>query len=265
MSKRWSLPTLTLTAALATVAAAPAWALGPFGVGVGADYVSRYIWRGYDLVEDNRPAFQPSGTISYSPTDTLTASFSVWASYGVSEPDSANEWDEIDYTVSLDYAPSDTVSISLGHIYYFFPTASGPKTSDVNDTKEVYVGVSVGLPANLSADLAVYYDYNNGKGIYANFGLGYSRGLSETVSVSLGANVGYMNYSEDDPETAFYADKDGDAFRGFSDANFTVGVDVALGYGFTLANSLVYTIPLDDAINSADREVWTLTSLSFEL
>ncbi|MFU8858424.1 MAG: transporter [Deferrisomatales bacterium] len=233
-------------------------------LGLGADYASRYIWRGYDLVEDNRPAFQPSATVSLTPADALTLSFNVWASYGVSEPDSANEWDEVDYTLALDYALSDRVSLSLGHIYYHFPTARGPKRSDVNDTKEIFLGVSVGLPANLSTDLTVYYDYDNGKGIYANLGLGYSRALSEAVTVNLGANVGYMSYTEDDPETAFYTDEDGDAFKGFSDANFQLGVDVDLGHGFSLSNALVYTIPLDDAINTADREVWTLTSLSFE-
>lgn len=244
-----------------TLSSSPALALGPVSMGVEADYASRYIWRGYDLVENNRPAFQPSATASYSPTDAATVSFNIWTSYGVSVPDSKNEWDEVDYTLSLDYSLSDKLSISTGYIFYTFPTVDD---SDNNDTKEFYLGASMALLAELSGDFTVYYDHDNGKGFYANLGLGYSKQASEAVSFSAGANVGYMSYTEDDPKRAYYTDKNGEALKGLSDANFSIGAEVDMGGGFTLSNTLAYTIPLDDDINEADKEVWTLTAISTE-
>lgn len=263
MLKKWIAPALVL----ATVAAAPAWAIGPVDVGLGADYVTRYIWRGYDLVPDNNPAFQPSGSVGFSPMEGLDLSAAVWASYGLSDSsDKAsrdkNEWDEIDYTVGLDYAITDTLSVSLGHIYYFFPQVSD---SDLNDTKEVYVGVSMGLPYDLSTGLTVYYDYDNGKGIYANWTIDYSRSLSEAVAVAAGFNVGYVNYTEDAEDDGFYVDADGDALQTFSDATLSMGVDVDLGYGFALANYLYYTMPLGDLKDDVNdnNEAWGKVTLSY--
>jgi len=252
---------ITIAAITAALSTAPALALGPVSMGVEADYASRYIWRGYDLVEDNRPAFQPSVEASFSPVEAASISFNIWSSYGVSEPDSKNDWDEVDYTLGLEFSLNDSISFSGGYIFYTFPNVDD---SDLNDTKEIYLGASVALPLNLSTDFTVYYDHDNGKGIYANLGLGYSRDLSEAISISAGANAGYMSYTEDDPDKAFYTDKDGDAFKGFSDANFSCGAEANLGGGFTLSNAINYTIPLSDDINEADKEVWTMTALSME-
>lgn len=250
-----------LALALTGLAAArTCFALGPVTVGLEVDHVSRYVWRGYDLVEDNRPAVQPSGTVTWEPAENLSLFADVWASYGVSEPDSGNQWDEIDYTLGLEYALSEGISLSLGHVFYHFPPLGGD--SEGNDTQEVYAGVDAGCPHGLFASLYLYYDYDDGDGLYANLGVGYERDLAEGVSASLGADVGYMSYRRDADDGGFYLDLDGDGFRGFSDANFKLGVSADLGYGLTLAETLTYTLPLDDAINGADREVWTLTALS---
>ena len=52
----------------------------PVSVGVEADFASRYIWRGFD-VYGNGGAFQPSGFVTYAPTDAMSVTGSVWASY----------------------------------------------------------------------------------------------------------------------------------------------------------------------------------------
>ncbi|MBI5015836.1 MAG: hypothetical protein HZB55_10145 [Deltaproteobacteria bacterium] len=263
--KRTTIRALLALAALGA-AAGPAAALGPVDVTAAGDYVTRYIWRGYDLVPDNNPAFQPSGAVGYSPLKGLNVSGSVWGSYGMSDsedkiPQDENKWDEIDYTINVSYAVSDTVSVSVGHIYYFFPQVLD---ADADDTKEVYTGVSVGLPLNLSTGLKIYYDYDNGKGIYANWTIDYSRKLSDAVSVFSGFNVGYMSYTKDAADGGFYVDSKGDALRTFSDANLGLGLSVDLGHGLSLTNALYYTIPLGDVRDDVNdhNECWGKVSLA---
>lgn len=81
-------------------------------VSVGADLVSRYIWRGLDFGE--AATIQPGITFS-------AGNFSIgsWASYGVSSAAGANEHDLfVSYSLALPFG-----TLGLGVTDYYFPNA----------------------------------------------------------------------------------------------------------------------------------------------
>jgi uncharacterized protein (TIGR02001 family) len=240
-----TLRTKIILAVAALLVSIPAFA-APVSVGVEADFASRYIWRGFD-VYDNGGAFQPSGFVAYAPTDALSVTGSVWASYNM---DVTETLDEVDYTLDVSYTISDMISVSAGAILYVFPEVSGD-----DNTSEAYGSVSLTLPSNLSASAAIYYDYDDGDGYYVNCGLEYGVALKEGVDLSLGANVGYMDYDEE----GMYA-----GFDGISDYNFTAGISADAGNGLGISISATQTISGDDEIN-VDDEFWTMAALSYEL
>ncbi len=218
----------------------------PVSVGVEADFASRYIWRGFD-VYDNGGAFQPSGFVSYSPTEALSVTGSVWASYNM---DVTETLDEIDYTLDVSYTVNDMTSVSAGAILYVFPEVSGD-----DNTSELYGSIGIALPADFSASVALYYDYDDGDGYYVNAGLEYGKTIKEGVDLTLGASVGYMDYDDE----GMYA-----GFDGISDYNFSAGLSADVGYGFAMALSATQTISGDDKINTND-EFWTLAAISYEM
>ena len=105
-------------------------------VGVTTDLLSKYIWRGQNVVDDW--VLQPSVSVGYK---GLTAS--VWANL-----DLMGDWvddgeiSEVDYT--LDYSNTfggqDVLGYSVGMIYYDFPNTPWEATT------EVYGGLTAALP-----------------------------------------------------------------------------------------------------------------------
>ena len=108
---------------------------GDVAFGVGADFMSKYVWRGQNLVDDW--VLQPSVSASYQ---GFTAS--VWANSDMTG-DTADDWEltELDYTI--DYSGTvpgaDGIGYSIGAIYYYFPGGDA--------TTELYWGFSFDVPA----------------------------------------------------------------------------------------------------------------------
>ena len=84
--------TILSIAVLSLTALAPARAQDKLEASVGADFVSRYIWRGLDL-----------GGVSFQPTlglDWKGLSLSAWGSVGISNPADTKEFDlTLSYTI----------------------------------------------------------------------------------------------------------------------------------------------------------------------
>jgi hypothetical protein len=158
-------------------------------VGTSADFLSKYVWRGQDLVDDW--VLQPGASIGYK---GITASF--WGNLDLTD-DNGNqgEFSEIDLT--LDYSGQvpgiDLVSYSLGVINYDFP-ASG-----ADDTWELYWGFGLDVPA--SPSVTVYHDVDEVDGTYVSFGIGHSfENLFEIdsgvgVGLDLSASIGWGSAS----------------------------------------------------------------------
>ena len=158
-------------------------------VGTSADFLSKYVWRGQDLVDDW--VLQPGASIGYK---GITASF--WSNLDLTDENgNQGEFSEIDLT--LDYSGQvpgiDLVSYSLGVINYDFP-ASG-----ADDTWELYWGFGLDVPA--SPSVTVYHDVDEVDGTYVSFGIGHSfENLFEIdsdigVGLDLSASIGWGSAS----------------------------------------------------------------------
>ena len=100
------------------------------------DYLSKYIWRGQNLDDDN--VFQTGLSAGYG---GLT--MSIWGSLELTNINgNNNELTEVDYSLdySGDFPGLSGVGYSVGLIYYDFPN------TQAKDTTEVYWGLSFDLP-----------------------------------------------------------------------------------------------------------------------
>ena len=87
-------------------------------IGIGADIVNRYIWRGADFGESL--SIQPN--LAYS---TGNVEVGVWASYSVSS-DGAGA-NEHNFYLAYSIPMGESGSIDLGVTDYYFPEPDGPK------------------------------------------------------------------------------------------------------------------------------------------
>jgi hypothetical protein len=151
-------------------------------VGASADVMSKYVWRGQNLVDDW--VLQPGVYVRYK---EITASF--WGNLDLTDENGdQGEFSEIDLT--LDYSGkvpgTEFVSYSLGFINYDFPVSGG-----VDDTWEIYWGFGLDVPA--SPSVTVYHDVDEAAGTYVSFGIGHSiENLTDYgLGVDLNASIGW--------------------------------------------------------------------------
>jgi uncharacterized protein (TIGR02001 family) len=90
-------------------------------VSVGADMVSRYVWRGTELGGDDVAHIQPS--LSYSEGGFTIGS---WGSFGLGNgAGGGNVGTELDLYASYAFDLGSSGSFSIGVTDYFFPSSSG--------------------------------------------------------------------------------------------------------------------------------------------
>lgn len=90
----------------------------PAQFGLGADLVSRYIWRGKDY--GNSPAIQPNVSFSYA-----GLKIGVWGSYAIVSHEPAGTYAEIDPYISYTWK-----WFTLGVTDYFFPNGNTPNENN---------------------------------------------------------------------------------------------------------------------------------------
>ena len=200
------------------------------------DLVSRYIWRGFDLLPDNHAAIQPSLTIDLGESGF---SLNVWSSFALAHRDVFRHSDEIDVTLSYVFQIAESWEVTAGFTNYGYWFADDFKFKD-NTSQEVYVTVArTDLP--LSPQLSVYYDFNLGSGLYVTLGGSHELKVNEKVSVEMGGLIGFNSRQ--------YIDK-----TGFSDIDLYAKVPLTVGK-LTLTPSLNVMIPLLEEVNE-DTEIW---------
>jgi hypothetical protein len=208
----------------------------PGAVAGQVDLVSRYVWRGFDLLPDNRPALQPSLNIDLGKSGF---SLGVWGSFALAKWDEYKGANEIDLTLSYAFKTSEKWEVTAGFTHYGYWFAEDFSFKDAT-SQEVYATVArTDLP--LSPTLSVYYDFNLGSGLYATLGGSHELKVSEKVSMELGGLVGFNSRQ--------FIDK-----TGFSDIDLFVRAPLALG-GLTLTPSLNLMVPLMDEVNES-VEFW---------
>ena len=215
----------------------------PGAVSPQVDMVSRYIWRGFDLLPDNHPAIQPSLTIDLGQSGF---SLNVWSSFALANRTDFKYSDEIDLTLSYDFKMPEGWELSAGFTHYGYWFAQDFSFKD-GTTQEIFATVTrTDLP--LSPTLSLYYDFNLGSGLYVTLGGSHELKVSEKVSMELGGLVGFNSRQ--------YIDK-----TGFSDIDLYIKAPLALGR-VTLTPSLNVMLPLMDEVNEY-TEIWFGFSAAF--
>lgn len=193
-----------------------------------ADFNSKYVWRGQNLVDDwvLQPGF--SATMG-------GFTLGVWGNVDMTnENDEAWKFTEVDYYFDFSGNLTDGIGYSIGYIYYDFPQAGG-------ETQEVYGGLSV--DTFLSPSVTWYYDFDEVEGSYVAFGLGHSIEVSKDLALDVGLNLGW---GDSDYNLAYWGVDD----DGFNDLTLSVGLPIQLG-SWTLTPSVNYVNLIDSDISKA--------------
>jgi uncharacterized protein (TIGR02001 family) len=213
-------PGTLVAAALGTLVAlavVPAQATGQ-SVSIGADVVSRYVWRGLDFGESM--AVQPALTLGAGGFE-----FGAWGSYSISaDGASANENDLwAAYTITTESG----ASIAVGVTDYYFPgpgatgfsykdahtwevslAFSGPETFPLSlfaglvtdDDKPLYLEAGLPLPAGDDVELGLHAGmvtgesafYGTGGAAVVNLGITAGKELTITDSFAIPTSVSYV-------------------------------------------------------------------------
>ena len=118
----------------------PGWAALPLPGAVSGqvDLVSRYIWRGFDLLPDNQAAIQPQFSVDLGKSGF---SINVWSSFALAQRAVLKYSDEIDVTLSYAFQMPEGWELTAGFIYYGYWFADDFKFKD-HTSQEVYVTVA---------------------------------------------------------------------------------------------------------------------------
>ena len=202
---------------LAALASVPSHVAGQ-SVSIGADVVSRYVWRGLDFGE----------SMSVQPALTLGAGgfeFGAWGSYSISaDGASANENDLwFTYTVTTSsgasfavgatdyYFPgpgADGFSYKSAHTWEFSLAFAGPESFPLSlfaglindDDKPMYVEAGLPLPAGEDVELGLHAGmvtaesdfYGTDGAAIVNLGITAGKDLQITESFALPMSVSYI-------------------------------------------------------------------------
>ncbi len=206
---------------------------------VEATVVSKYIWRGFDVL-DGKPAFQPSIDLSLNDTGF---GLKIWGSFALDDRSTLGDYDEVHLVLSFERGLTDFFSILVGTEVYKFPNLDKN-----NITYEVFLGGTL-TKILFAPTLALYYDFDLGNGLYAEVSGSYDIPLGNYVlstSLTIGYNDGQFNV---DP--------------GFSDITFSASMDLPI-WKLTITPGVYYTFILEDTVNEDDGEFWALLKASLE-
>lgn len=218
-------------------------ALLPGQVSVQVDWVSRYIWRGFDLLPDNHSAIQPSLTVDLGRSGLA---FNVWGSFALAQRGTFKYSDEIDLTLSYEFDLPEGWELAAGVMLYGYWFAADFRFKDATSPEFFAVLTRTGLP--LSPCLSVYWDLNLGSGLYVTLGGGQELKLSDRISMEMGGLIGFNGRQ--------YIDK-----TGFSDIDLYVRTPLSLGR-VTLTPSFNVMVPLLAEVNE-EVEFWFGFSAAF--
>lgn len=206
------------------------------------DLVSSYIWRGWDNIPKNKPAFQPSVTYEFGDSGL---SANAWFSLSFENDSSLHELD-LTLEYSLDF--SESISLTLGYMHYTWPLTRG-FTFKEDTSNEVYV-IATFPRLVFNPEISIFYDYHNGDGLYASLAMSHTLKLNEKNDAHLSATLGYNDGMWLEGEEI-----------GFSDLNLGAAVPFKIGK-VEFIPSINYTIVFLDEI-SEDNHLWAGFSLVF--
>jgi len=240
---------------------------GQYGVTVDTTWVSKYIWRGIDLLDD-KAAIQPSVSMDLGSGFSATV-WSSWAgsSQGGGDISTVNA-DEMDYILS--YANSineddiSAIAYSLNWVYYDF-TDQPSKAADAQE-----INASIAMPNLCPYGIVPSYTIAKMWAAKAYGDAGDVGGWIHVFGLDYGLTV--PGFLENNPEQTIdlhwdltFNDGAGLAAGGvdsdWSHTTFGASTDIALGGG-TLRPGVFYQVSMDESVNNED-ELYTAVSYSF--
>ena len=225
---------------LAALAAMPL-AASAADADVYADVLSAYVYRG--VVGNDEAVFQPGLDVA----GPFGFGYSLWANMNLTDvespwyPDTFGKWGEVDLGLNWTCPAEGPVALTVGATYFLYPQESSEVVTDENgapvadadgnvqvskapadDGYELYVELAATeLP--LAPSVRFCHDLENSDDWIVLFGLSHSLGLTDELSLDLGASLGYAgdyyvasNYGSDTGAALAYAQ-----------------VDAALNYAFS--------------------------------
>ena len=229
------------------------------GITLDTTVVSRYMWRGFDVLGD-KAAFQPSVNWDVPGTGL---SLNVWGSFGLGN--NCDDLNELDYSAAYGYSffaeERYQVDATLTYIYYHYPRLDLSNVQEVDLGFEmpnlIPVGDSNLVPSYTAAK--VWADHSDTPGVagwFHIFGLAYDLSVSCPIRdgvkqpIELTAEVVYN-------DGAFGVDED------WSHVQFGLALPVELGM-FTLTPAVTCQRTFEETVNPERNEVWGSLGLSCE-
>lgn len=209
-------------------------ALGPASaqeVGVGADFVSHYVWRGIDY--GDQVNLQPHLSVSVGNVEVGT-----WASYSLSSVGGGAGFAEQDFYISASAGP-----VAFGVTDYYYPILNGSESSDLFNFADGYEGAHTleafvqlapeSVPLSILVATAFYnaVDFPT----YVEVGTGFEFG-----GVEWGAAAGAV-FAIDSPEGTA-----GSPFYGTTDDAALINLSLGLGRDIPLTDS--FSLPVAAAL-----------------
>jgi len=188
---------------------------------------SSYLWRGFNLSEDDAFVVQPGADVSIG---GFTASW--WGNMS----ENSGELNEVDLTLDYTLGVTDMISVSIGNILYDVDIDGEPDT-----TNELYLGVAV--DTLLAPALTVYVDYDEFETVYVTLGGSHGFDIQEGLSLGLGANLGF--FADDGADDSF-----------LHNLEISASADYTLTEQVTLGAMVLASFPIsDEADDLIDDEV----------
>jgi len=197
------------------------------------DFVSRYIWRGFDLNPDQQPVLQPSIDMEFGESGL---SLNLWMSFSFAN----KELNETDLTLTYTQKIGEEFSLQAGLIHYAWYFVPHFKFQD-DTSHEIFA--SLVMPEVLfQPALTLFYDFTNGDGIYVLMESEYSFQPMKDMEASLRTSLGY-NGGQWLPEGTE---------PGFSDLNISLSA-AYVWHEFEIMPFVNCTIVLLDAIGKKNH------------
>lgn len=258
---------MLIVATILFAAIGTTWAMDDgLGVTVDATWVSKYIWRGFDVLDD-KAAFQPSINLDLYGTGF---SFTAWSSFAgasknggsVSTVD-AEEWDYI-LTYSGTHEGTYRTDYALSYAYFDYPDKAS-KNGDLQEFNLLLLWPEL-CTAGIVPNYQVFWLWpaQGGGTVRDAGGFIHSFGLDYAYTVA--------GFLPDNPEQTFnlswdivYNDDAGAANvdHDWSHMVYGVSTDFACPTGGKITPAVYYQVSMEDTVNKQD-EFWAGISYSMQ-
>ena len=250
-------------------AVVPAQSRDDLGVTIGANYLSRYIWRGFDVYSDDGPAIQP-----YADIDLYGTGFGVQVFSSLSQTGGYENSEELDigiyYYNSVYDGERYATDYRVGWMHYGYPDE--PRTA--KNMQEMFAEFSwpeicpFGTVPSYTIIRAWPSEGDSSIQGYGGwlhiFGIGYDLTVPDLISTGTDR---ILNLSADMVYNNGYAP--GPAAGGASvDSNvshflFGAAMDIDITENLIYTPGVYYQVSLEDTVNNED-ETWFSLNLRYE-